>query len=167
VRIGIDSGRVVVGTLGSRGQSVRVAVGETPNIAARVQGEAAPGEVVVSDSLWRLLPGTFAAEPMGPHKLKGVERPVELFKVVATGGQAAGLSTPRTPFVGRASERERVLDVWARAKSGVPQFALLRGEPGIGKSRLLDVVRGEIADDRADVLVARCTPVTVDTASTP
>src|SRR5579864_7946239 len=71
VRIGIDCGRVVVGTLGHR-RPERVAVGETPNIAARVQGEAAPGEVVVSDSLWRLLPGTFAAEPMGTRNLKGI-----------------------------------------------------------------------------------------------
>ena len=64
VRIGIDSGRVVVGTLGS---SRSTAVGETPNIAARAQAEGAPGEVVVTDSLCRLLPGTFALEPMGPR----------------------------------------------------------------------------------------------------
>ena len=78
-----------------------------PNIAARAQGEAGPGEVVVTDSLWRLLPGTIAVESMGVRKLKGVERPVDLFKVVASGGQPAGLNAPRTPFIGRMSQRER------------------------------------------------------------
>ncbi len=167
VRIGIDSGRVVVGTLGGSGRFEPVAVGETPNIASRVQGEAAPGEVVISDSLWRLLPGAFVTEPMGARQLKGVERPVEVFRVVGSGGQAAGLNTPRTPFIGRASERERVRKVWVHATSDNPQFVLLRGEPGIGKSRLLDVVRDEVAHDRTDVLVARCTPFTTDTALHP
>jgi class 3 adenylate cyclase/tetratricopeptide (TPR) repeat protein len=163
VRIGVDCGHVVVGALGSQ----HLAVGETPNIAARIQAEAAPGEVAVSDSLWELLPSTIAVEPMGTRRLKGVERPVKLFKVVASGGQAAGPNKPRTPFVGRARERERVRDIWSRAKSGVPQFAFLRGEPGIGKSRLVELIRDDIRDDRADVLVARCTPVTADTALHP
>ena len=167
VRIGIDRGPVVVGTLGGGGRSERVAVGKTPNIAARIQAEAAPGEVVVSDSVWRLLPGTFAAEPMGVRELKGVARPVELFKVVASGGQAAGLIAPRTPFIGRAGERERVREIWSRATSGVPQFVLLRGEPGIGKSRLLDVVRAEFANHHTDVVATRCTPFATATALQP
>ena len=104
VRIGIDCGQVVVGTLEGSGRPERVAVGETPNIAARVQSEAAPGEVVVSDSLWRLLPSAVATEPLGTRKLKGVERPVALFRVVTAGQKAAGQSAPKTPFVGRASE---------------------------------------------------------------
>jgi hypothetical protein len=104
---------------------------------------------------------------MGYRKLKGVERPVELFKVVASGGQAAGLSKPRTPFLGRARELTRIEEAWARAKSGAPHFFLLRGEPGIGKSRLIEVVQSNIADDHTDVLVARCTPITGDTALYP
>jgi class 3 adenylate cyclase len=167
VRIGIDCGRVVVGPLGGEGQTQTVAIGETPNIAARLQAEAAPGEVVVSGALRRLLPMTFAAESMGTRSLKGVERPMELFKIVASGGEAAGRNTPRTPFIGRAGEREHVRGIWARAKSGAPQFALLHGESGIGKSRLIEVVRGEIADERTDVLVARCAPLTQDTALYP
>jgi class 3 adenylate cyclase len=163
VRIGVDSGRVVVGALGSQ----HLAVGETPNVAARIQAEAAPGEVVISDSLWRLLPATIAVEPMGARMLKGVEHPVKLFKVVASGGQAAGHNKSRTPFVGRALERERVQEIWSRAKTGIPQYAFLRGEPGIGKSRLVELIRDDIRDDRADVLVARCTPVTAATALHP
>ena len=167
VRIGIDSGRVVVGTLGNIGRLERVAIGETPNIAARAQGEAAPGEVVVTESLWRLLPGTFTAEPMGARKLKGVEQPVELFKIVASGGQAAGLNTQRTPFIGRAGHRQHARELWARAMSGAPQFVLVRGEPGIGKSRLLEVLRDELADASTDILVARCTPFTTNSAFHP
>jgi class 3 adenylate cyclase len=105
VRIGIDSGRVVVGTLGNIGRSERVAIGETPNIAARVQAEAAPGEVVISDTLWRLLRGSFGVDPMGARKLKGVDRLVELFKVVASGEQTTGPRTSETSFIGRARER--------------------------------------------------------------
>src|SRR5579875_2315428 len=167
VRIGIDSGRVVVGTLAGGGSEQVAAIGETPNIAARAQAEAAPGEVAVSDSFWRLLPGTFAAEPMGARKLKGVERPVELFRLVPSGNKAAGLNAARTPFVGRASERERIRQIWARAAGGISQFVLLRGEPGIGKSRLVEVSRGENADSQTDVLVARCIPSAAETAFHP
>jgi class 3 adenylate cyclase/tetratricopeptide (TPR) repeat protein len=159
VHVGIHSGRVVVGPSG--------AVGDTPNIAARITEAAGPSEVVVSDSVRRLLRGTFALEPMGIRKLKGVEQPLELFKVAASGGQPADLNAPQTPFIGRAGERERIREAWAHAKSGAPQFVLLRGEAGIGKSRLLDVVRREIADGRTDVLRARCTPVTQATALYP
>jgi class 3 adenylate cyclase/tetratricopeptide (TPR) repeat protein len=164
VRIAIDSGRVVVGSLGSSGYT---AIGDTPNIAARAQAEAAPGEVVVTDSLRRLLPETIAVEAMGSRKLKGVERPVALFKIAGSHGQTTPIATRRTPFVGRASQRERIREIWGRAMSGLPQFVLLRGEPGIGKSRLVEVVRHEIASDRADVLVARCTSVTTHTAFHP
>ena len=106
-------------------------------------------------------------ETMGSRRLKGVERPVELFKIVASGGNAARTDTPATPFIGRASQRERIRQLWLQAMLGVPQFVLLRGEPGIGKSRLVQVVRDEIASDRVDVLFARCSPVTADTALHP
>jgi len=164
VRVGIDSGRVVVGTLGSANP---FAVGETPNIAARIQAEAAPGEVVVTSSLRRRLPETFAVESMGLRALKGIERPLEVFRIVASSGEAAGANTPVTPFIGRADQRRRILGLWARAIIETPQFLLLRGEPGIGKSRLIEVIRREIANDRVNALVARCTPVAADTAFFP
>jgi class 3 adenylate cyclase/tetratricopeptide (TPR) repeat protein len=167
VRIGIHCGRVVVGAMAGPNRSERWAIGDTPNIAARVQAEAAPGEVVVSDSLHRLLPGTFMVEPLGFRKLKGVDRLVELFKIVALGGQAAGLNVPRTPFLGRVHQRTRIKEAWESAKLGEPQFVLVRGEPGIGKSRLVEVVRGEIADERTDVVVGHCTPIATATALHP
>ena len=166
VRIGIDCGRVVVGTLG-HSRPERVAVGETPNVAARVQGEAAPGEVVVSDSLWRLLPGTFAAEPMGTRNLKGIERPVGLFKVVASGGQVAGPNAPRTPFIGRAKELGALEAVWSSVEEGRARFVILRGEPGIGKSRLIEEFRRRVAAPDIDVLEARCTAYAQNSAFLP
>jgi class 3 adenylate cyclase/tetratricopeptide (TPR) repeat protein len=164
VRIGIDSGRVVVGTLGG---AHRFAVGETPNIAARIQAEAAPGEVVVTGSLRRRLPETFVLESMGLRALKGIERSLELFRIVASSGHATLGNRPVTPFIGRVAQRKRILEIWARAIDETPQFVVLRGEPGIGKSRLVEVARNEIANDHAEVLVARCTPVTADTALHP
>ncbi len=167
VRIGIHSGRVVVGALGSNARAEPVAVGETPNIAARVQGEAQPGQVVVSDALWRLLGGAFATQALGERALKGVDRPLGLFRVLgpAEGDPLDG--SRRTPFIGRDRERERVLATWQRALQAQPQFVLLRGEAGIGKTRLLAVVRRVLADQDTLVLSARCTPFTTDTALYP
>jgi len=167
VRIGIDSGRVVVGTLGGSGRPERLAVGETPNIAARVQAEAAPGEIAVSDSLWRLLPRTVAVEPLGIRQLKGVERPMQLFKVVASGGQAAGPNAPRTPFIGHAIESHALERQWSGAVSGVARFVTLRGEPGIGKSRLVEEFRRRVAGTDVDVLDTLCTPYSQNSAFLP
>jgi class 3 adenylate cyclase/tetratricopeptide (TPR) repeat protein len=167
VRIGIHSGRVVVGTLGGTDPSERLAIGDTPNIAARVQAEAAPGKVVVSDSLQRLLPRTFAVEPMGFRKLKGVAQQVELFEVVASGGQASGLNVPRTPFIGRASELNALEAHWSGVKSGAARFVILRGEPGIGKSRLVEEFRRRIASPDVDALDIRFTQYSQNSAFLP
>ena len=99
--------------------------------------------------------------------LKGIERPIELFRIVAGERETTSLATGRTPYIGRASQRDRIRELWARATSDAAQFLLLRGEPGIGKSRLVELVRDEIARDRADLLFARCAPVTTDTALHP
>ncbi len=168
VRIGIHSGRAVVGSLGGgSGRAERLAVGDTPNIAARVQSEAAPGEILISDSLWRLLPNTFGAQAMGVRRLKGVDREVGLFRVVAEGGQAAGSTAPQTPFVGRGRERWQLKQKWQRVLAGEAQFALLRGEPGIGKSRLLSIVIAELVSAGGDLLSAHCSPFSSDTALHP
>ena len=164
VRIGIDCGQVVVGTLEGSGRPERVAVGETPNIAARVQSEAAPGEIVVSDSLCRLLPREVVTEPLGTRRLKGIERPMALFKVVTAGQKAVGQSVPKTPFVGRASEWNILRLEWARARSGLARFVYLRGEPGIGKSRLVEEFLGSLESSEIDVLEIRCTQYAQDSA---
>ena len=167
VRIGIHIGRVVVGALGGSARSENLAVGDTPNIAARVQGEASPGELVVSDALWRMLGGAFATESMGTRQLKGVDQPLALFRVIATAGVDDAPDTQRTPYIGRERERARISAIWQEVQAGTPQFALLRGEPGIGKSRLIQVVQETLAGLDADVLVAKCTPFTTDTTLYP
>ena len=156
VRIGIHSGRVVVGTSGGADPSERLAFGDTPNIAARIQAEADPGRVVVSDALRRLLPRTVATRPMGFRKLKGVERQVELFEIVASSGQAASPNMPMTPFIGRVSEHNRLEANWSSVKSGLARFVLLRGEPGIGKSRLVEEFSRHLASPDVNALEMRC-----------
>ncbi len=167
VRVGIHSGRVVVGALGGGARSERLAIGDTPNIAARVQGQAAPGQILVSHTLHRLLGRAFKTEGIGPHVLKGVDLPMALFRVLGRSDPADGPDATRTAFVGRAREREQLSRSWAQAVAGKSQFALLQGEAGIGKSRLLEVAQDDIAHGRIDVLVARCTPVAIDSALHP
>lgn len=167
VRVGIHNGRVVVGSLGGPDRSERWAIGDTPNIAARIQAEAAPGEVVVSDALQRLVNNAFVVESMGFRRLKGVDRLVEMFKVMGRSDLATVPNALQTPFLGRVRERRQFREFWARSKAGVPQFMLLRGDPGIGKSRFVEEVRSEIFDDGTEVLVARCTPIAANTAFHP
>ena len=157
----------MVGSLGGPDRSERWAIGDTPNIAARIQAEAAPGEVVVSDALQRLLNNAFVVESMGFRRLKGVDRLVEMFKVIGWSGLATVPNALQTPFLGRVRERRQFREFWARSKAGVPQFMLLRGDPGIGKSRFVEEVRSEIFDDGTEVLVARCTPIAANTAFHP
>jgi class 3 adenylate cyclase/tetratricopeptide (TPR) repeat protein len=166
-RIGIDSGRVVVGAMGRSDRSERLAIGETPIIAARIQAEAAAGEVLISDTLCRLLPATFTVEPMGAHKLKGIERPICLFKVVKSGDRIAGVNPPRTPFVGRAREFGALEALWSNVNAGAARFVILRGEPGIGKSRLLEEFLRHAAAPNVDVLDARCTQYSRNSAFLP
>ncbi|MFZ2107383.1 MAG: adenylate/guanylate cyclase domain-containing protein [Roseiarcus sp.] len=167
VRVGIHNGRVVVGSLGGPDRSERWAIGDTPNIAARIQAEASPGEVVVSDALQRLLNNAFVVESMGFRTLKGVDRRVEIFRVIGRSGLATVPNALQTPFLGRVRARQQFREFWTRCKAAVPQFMLLRGDPGIGKSRFVEEVRSEIFDDGTDVLVARCAPIAANTAFHP
>jgi class 3 adenylate cyclase/tetratricopeptide (TPR) repeat protein len=165
VRIGIHVGRVVVGPLESDGKPD--AFGEAVNIAARIQAEAEPGSVVVSDSLWRLLPGTFTAEPMDARKLKGIERAIGLFKVLASEDQPARVSRPRNPFIGRAREIKMLEALWSTVKAGAARFVILQGEPGIGKSRIVEEFLRHAAATDVDVLDARCTQHSQNSAFLP
>jgi class 3 adenylate cyclase/tetratricopeptide (TPR) repeat protein len=138
-RIGIDSGAVVVG--GGTGKDADV-FGDTPNIAARVQAAAEPGSVVITDAAHRLVSGLFVVEDRGPHSLKGIQKPVQLYRVVQPSGvrgrlEAAAVSRGLTPFVGREDELRRLMNRWERARDGEGQVALIIGEAGIGKSRLV------------------------------
>jgi class 3 adenylate cyclase/tetratricopeptide (TPR) repeat protein len=138
-RIGIDSGAVVVGA--STGKNADV-FGDTPNIAARVQGAAEPGTVVITDATHRLVSGLFVVGQLAAHALKGIERPVQLYRVIQPSGvrgrlEAAAATRGLTPFVGREDEIRLLTSRWERVLKGEGQVALIIGEAGIGKSRLL------------------------------
>ena len=131
-RIGIDSGPVVVDTTGE-------VFGEAPNVAARVQSAAEPGAVLVTASVQRQTAGLFVAEDKGAHDLKGVPAPVTLYRIVrASGGARRGGARALTPLVGREDELALLLRRWSRALEGEGQFVQIVGEPGIGKSRLVE-----------------------------
>ncbi len=151
IRVGIHTGPVVVRGLGGGEERERLALGDTVNIAARIEGEAKPGSIAVSDATRHLVQGAFVFDELGKRSLKGIEGPVALFRPVqATGVQsrlaltgASGL----TPLVGREQEVGLLLERWEQTKAGNGQVVLLSGEPGIGKSRLIEVLREHVADE--------------------
>ncbi len=145
VRIGIHTGLVVVGEIGS-GRREQLALGETPNIAARLQGLAEPNTVVVSAATQRLMLGLFDCQDLGRQELKGVSAPLQVYRVLSESSAQSRLevevSTGRlTPLVGRAHEVGLILERWTAAQAGDGQVVLLNGEPGIGKSRLVQEVK--------------------------
>jgi class 3 adenylate cyclase len=138
-RIGLDSGAVVVDATGE-------VFGEAPSIAARVQGLAEPGTVLVTANVQRQVVGLFVAEDRGAHELKGVAAPVALYRIVrASGGRRTGARS-LTPLVGREEELDLLRRRWERARNGAGQLALIVGEPGIGKSRLVEEFRATLGE---------------------
>ena len=142
-RVAIDSGAVVVGAGAGKDADV---FGETPNIAARLQATAVPGTVLITAATHRLIPGLFVVEALGPRTLKGIATPLEVFQVVRPTGVRGRLQAARrlTPFVGREEELRLLLSRWERAREGEGQLALVVGEAGIGKSRVVAEFRERI-----------------------
>ena len=139
-RIGLESGPVVVDATGE-------VFGEAPNIAARIQGTAEPGAILVTATVQRQTAGLFVADDLGAHELKGVSELVTLYRIVRVsgGGRHGGARTP-TPIVGREEELDLLGRRWERARSGEGQLALVVGEPGIGKSRLIEEFRARLGE---------------------
>ena len=134
-RVGVDSGPVVVEATGE-------VFGDAPNTAARVQAFAEPGSVLVTANVQRQVAGLFVMEDKGTHELKGVPEPVALYRIVrASGGGRRGRARTLTPLVGRTEELESLTQYWERSRGGEGQLVLVVGEPGIGKSRLLEEFR--------------------------
>jgi len=142
VRIGIHTGLVVVGEMGGGEFRERAAiVGDTPNIAARLQEQAEPDSVVISGATYQLVRGLFACEPLGARSLKGLSNPVPLYRVIreseAHSRFEVAIQTGLTPMVGRENESAILHERWERVRGGEGQVVLLSAEPGIGKSRLV------------------------------
>jgi class 3 adenylate cyclase/tetratricopeptide (TPR) repeat protein len=149
-RIGIDTGLVVIGDLlTSASEDEEMVVGDTPNLAARLQAIAPPDSVVIGDHTRRLLGELFACEDLGPREIKGFAGPQRAWRVLGE-GQAEGRFEARsgaglTPMIGREHELQLILQRWELARSGEGQVLLLSGEGGIGKSRLVDALSRELA----------------------
>ncbi|MGY3037703.1 putative ATPase/class 3 adenylate cyclase [Bradyrhizobium sp. USDA 4354] len=162
-RIGIATGSVIVGELIGEGAArEETVVGDTPNLAARLQALAEPGTVVISARTRELVGGLFELAELGMKILKGFPVPVRPWRVVGEGSaesrfealHGAGL----TPLVGRDNEIGLLLEHWQRAKEGEGQVVLLGGEPGIGKSRLVRALRGRLENEPHTALSHYCSP---------
>ena len=171
VRLGIHTGLVVVGEMGSGGRHEHLALGDTPNLAARLQGLAAPDTVVISDATARLVQGYFTCQDLGTQTLKGIDTPVRLSQVVGESAAQSRLdvagTSGLTPLVGREAEITLLRERWAQSTEGLGQVVLLSGEAGIGKSRLVRVLTERIVDTGAPRLTLRCSPYHTNSAFYP
>jgi class 3 adenylate cyclase/predicted ATPase len=172
VRLGIHTGLVVIGEVGGGTRQEQLALGETPNLAARLQGIAAPNTLVVSAATVQLLGGFFTYQSLGTSLLKGLGQPVEVYQVLHESTarsrlEAAG-STGLTPLVGREQEVALLRERWAQVKDGLGQVVLLSGEAGIGKSRLVQVLKEQVAaEPQAWLTPCQCSPYHQNTALYP
>ncbi len=162
VRIGIHTGLVVIGEMGGGEKREILALGETPNLTARIQGQAEPDTVLISAATYRLIEGLFDCEDRGQPELKGVSTPLTLYRVLkAEEAQSRFQVVARkglTPLVGREHEFGLLRERWERVKDGTGQVVLLSGEPGIGKSRLVEALKETVAHEGARCLELRCSP---------
>jgi class 3 adenylate cyclase len=163
VRLGIHTGLVVVGDVGGGIRQEQLALGETPNLAARLQGIAAPNTLVISAATFQLLGGFFACQSLGTPLLRGVAQPLEVHQVLYERMARSRLdvagSMGLTPLVGREQEIQLLLERWAQVKDGSGQVVLLSGEAGIGKSRLVQVLPEQVAaEPQAWLTPCQCSP---------
>jgi predicted ATPase len=171
-RVGIATGLVMVGELiGEGAASEQTVVGETPNLAARLQALAAPGSVVISRATRRLVGGLFELADLGPRRIKGFAEPLAVWRVEGEGraeGRFEALHGEHlTPLVGREHELGILLERWAWAKDGDGQVVLLSGEPGIGKSRLIRALRERLGDEPYTTLSHYCSAYHTNSALHP
>jgi class 3 adenylate cyclase/tetratricopeptide (TPR) repeat protein len=162
-RVGVCSGTVVVGEIGDSGTSGSMdAVGETPNIAARLQNLAATNTVLISESTRRLVSATFDLQDLGLQDVKGVAAPLQVYSVLAAKNIASRFEAAHggtlTTLVGRSSELSLLLDRWEKVKEGDGQIILLSGIPGVGKSRLIHELKSHVEQEPHRLLHHQCSP---------
>ncbi|MDP6406149.1 MAG: adenylate/guanylate cyclase domain-containing protein [Alphaproteobacteria bacterium] len=163
VRVGIATGLVVVGDIVGEGASEERAVtGETPNLAARLQGIAGPNTVVIADSTQRLIRGLFDCDELEPRNIKGISEPVRAYQVLAASDASsrfeASAAGGLTPLVGREEEIGLLLKRWRQAQEGEGQVVLLSGEAGVGKSRILRGLQERLEGEVTNRVLYYCSP---------
>src|SRR3954471_16884233 len=170
-RIGIATGLVVIGEpIGSGDARQQTAVGETPNVAARLQSLAGPNQVVIDAATHRQIGGLFTCQELGTVELKGLAEPVPAWQVLSMGtaeGRFAALHGTITPLIGRDEEVDLLLRRWTQAKAGDGKVVLISAEPGVGKSRLAEALTERIASEPHIRLRWFCSPHYQDSALYP
>ena len=172
VRVGIATGPVVIGDLIGEGASrENPVIGETPNLAARLQGIAEADTIFVSEGTFRLVRGQFLWEQMGNKSLKGMAEPVPVWKALGQRTTDSRFEAQHwgsvTPLVGRQQEIALILDRWSQAKQKEGQVVMLVGEAGVGKSRIALAVKDRIQTDHPIRLQYQCSPHHTDSALFP
>ncbi len=172
VRIGIHTGSVVVGEMGGGGRHENLALGETPNIAARLEGLAKPNTVIISPATAQLIQRSLVLEELGPHELKGVAEPTMIYEVVGTRKTDSDehekmLSGGFDALVGRDEEIGLLLRRWEQSKERQGQMVLISGEAGLGKSSLVEGLRSHVHKEGYMRIAFRCSPYTANSAMHP
>jgi class 3 adenylate cyclase len=171
IRVGIHTGLVVVGEMGSVRRYERLALGDTPNVASRIQGLATPDTVAISAATSRLVQGYFVCQELGTHALRGVATPMPVYRVLGESGAQSRLEVAATrgltPLVGREQEVGLLLERWAQAKDGRGQVVVLSGEAGIGKSRLVQMLHERVVSEGSRRIEFRCSPYHTNSALYP
>ena len=155
-RIGIHTGVVMVGEVGTEERQERLAVGETPNLAARVQGQSPPDAVLVTEATWRLVGAAFEGRELGSVALKGITLPVALYEVTGERGARTHPRPAGAALLGREELAATLCARWTDAKTSPAPLVVLSGDAGVGKSRVVQRLAEFVAGDGAEVLTASC-----------
>lgn len=171
VRVGVHSGQAVVGEMGAAGHSQMLATGETPNIAARIQGLAEPNTIVISEATQNLVRGYFRLDPLMRRPVEGIGQPLALFRVIGRTGASTRLAAvgdeSLLPFVGRGALVDELQQRWSAAVAGQGHAVMLQGEPGMGKSRVVRALRERLALPPSAVVELQCSPYQQSSAFAP
>jgi predicted ATPase len=171
VRLGIHTGPVVVGVMGGGVRHEHLALGETPNIASRLEGLATPNTVVISAVTAQLVQRAFVLEALGTPALKGITAPIEVWQVVCPLEilREATMPAPEDvkPLVGRSEELGLLLRCWEQSKAGQGQVVLISGEAGIGKSALVETLRAHVRREGLTRVAMGCSPYHTNSALYP